>query len=223
MKSNRKDISGQRFGRLYVLSYSHYKPAQAYWHCQCTCGKMTIKSGAALRRGTTSSCGCLQIESARQKQLDNFYKHGKAGKKIYSIYINMLSRCSNKQDLAYPYYGGRGVSVCETWQENFSNFLQDMGEPTGELTLDRKDNNGNYTKDNCHWATKKQQANNRRNNVNVERNGETKTLKEWCEYLGMPYKTVHRRIAKYDWGIEEALTIPVDRGGVIARRIRGSI
>lgn len=139
------------------------------------------------------------------------YKHGKRNTRLFSIWINMLTRCSNKNTKAYNYYGGRGITVCDEWKNSFNSFY-DWSMNNGyesNLTIDRIDVNGNYSPDNCRWTTIKTQANNRRNNHYVNINGVVRTLTEWCELYGINYRTVQDRL-KRGWSVEKALLTPVD-------------
>lgn len=130
----------------------------------------------------------------------------------YRSWESMRRRCLNKDHEYYYNYGGRGVKICKRWML-FENFYADMGpRPSLNHTLDRyPDINGDYKPSNCRWATKKQQANNRRSNIVVEYNGEKKNLKEWSEHLGVSYKLIHKRINTFGWTIEEAFNTPVKR------------
>lgn len=120
----------------------------------------------------------------------------------------MISRCTKPTDRAYSRYGGRGITVCDSWLR-FANFLADMGERPADMTLERIDNNLGYVPDNCRWATYKEQNNNRRDNRFITLNGETKTMAQWCEQLGLPQKTISQRINGYGWSPERALTEPI--------------
>ena len=123
------------------------------------------------------------------------HKHGRRTK-IYGVWVTMRQRCTKKYSPKYRFYGGRGISVCERW-EKFKNFYEDMGMYYREgLTLDRKDTNGNYSKENCRWITQKEQCRNTRNNVFIEFNGEKKCLAEWAEITGIPSYTIGRRHKK---------------------------
>lgn len=124
----------------------------------------------------------------------------------YSIWTNMKTRCYNTENEAYKDYGGRGIKICDRWLNDYMSFYKDMGtRPSLDYTLDRyPDKNGNYEPSNCRWATKKEQSNNRRNNIMINFNNETKNLKQWCEELGLSYKNTHKRIKKFEWPIEQA-------------------
>ena len=146
------------------------------------------------------------------------FKHGLSNSKEYKTWRGMRKRCYLKSMQWYHRYGGRGIRVCERWQE-FKNFLEDMGEaPTIKHSLERIDNNQNYEPSNCRWATWKEQERNRCNNRKVTFNGETKTLAEWSEITGMGQTAIASRIDNLNWTIEDALTIPLERRSLPARR-----
>lgn len=131
---------------------------------------------------------------------------------IYQRWANMKSRCNDPNEKAYPYYGGRGIRVCERWHA-FANFLEDMG-PTfqADLTLDRIDVNGDYTPDNCRWVDRTTQARNKRNNTRLDYNGESLTIPEWAERTRIKRSTLSMRYYSYGWSIERCLTAPVQGG-----------
>lgn len=136
-------------------------------------------------------------------------KHGLSYVPEYRAWQTMRLRCIEPTNAAYPNYGGRGISVCARWLDSPQAFIDDMGpKPSPKHELDRKDNNGNYEPDNCRWVTRKVNDRNRRNNRMVEFHGETLTITEWCERLGMPLDTVCKRLSG-GWTAEKALTTPV--------------
>lgn len=207
--SRRKDLTGAVFGRMVVVEYSHTtKQGEALWRCRCSCGGVKVARGSGLRNGTTTSCGCYQKEVAAAVNTS----HGLRQSSEYQTWNHMRQRCSNPKDGRYSDYGGRGIVVCESWS-SFEQFYADMGpRPSKDHTLDRKDNNGNYCKENCRWATRKEQNTNQRSNVRLTHNGETLVLSEWAEKSGIPYKTLHQRIAR-GWGTDRAITQPVKQEG----------
>ena len=159
----RLNLTAQKFGRLLVLRRggTYISPCKTAvskkWICRCDCGNITEVIAAHLREGRVKSCGCLQRERAAQAAT----KHGMSNTKVYWVWSQMRDRCTNANSRDYPYYGGRGISVCERWLK-FENFIADMGVPPSGLTLDRKDNDGNYEPGNCRWATRAEQTTNKR-------------------------------------------------------------
>jgi len=202
-----KDITGTRFGRLVVLRVAGRGPTR--WECVCDCGALCIAIGHKIKSGHTKSCGCLRKETIAEIGRASS-THGMNGKTEYSIWQNMKDRCLNPRSKDYANYGGRGVSVCEKWL-TFEGFFEDMGNrPSLEHSLDRIDNDGHYSKENCHWATQRQQHRNKRTNKIIEFNGESLCAIEWAERLSMPDSTLHSRLDR-GWSVERALTEPVHR------------
>lgn len=148
------DLTGRRFGRLIVTEYvGKDRWRKSLWLCLCICGKEKRTSGHHLLSGDTKSCGCSRTKHNHTKR--------KWQSKTYQVWRSMKQRCTNPNDSSYKNYGGRGITFCKRWLK-FENFLDDMGEKPRGLSIDRINNNGNYNKRNCQWATPKQQANNRR-------------------------------------------------------------
>ena len=158
------NLVGQRFGRLVVLEQApKYNTAGGNpvvrWRCRCDCGNETIAFRASLRQGNTRSCGKHMSELAKQRMTT----HGGTHTSEYTSWKHMKSRCNNPRYPRFADWGGRGIKVCDRWIHSFSNFIADMGpKPTPSHTIDRKNNDGNYTPDNCRWATKKEQQANTR-------------------------------------------------------------
>lgn len=198
------DLVGKRFGRLVVVeradNHSTNKHANAHWVCKCDCGNETVVDGHKLRRGHTKSCGCYHK--------DRLVTHGETNSRLYGIWKGLKWRCNSKSDRSYKYYGGRGIKVCDEWEADFQAFY-DWAMENGyrdDLSIDRIDNDGNYEPENCRWVSAKEQANNRRNNIIITRNGETHTLAEWAEILGIKYSTLQKRI-QGNWNIERAFAV----------------
>jgi hypothetical protein len=167
------DLTGQRFGRLIALRRAgfivHGKNRRIAWLCECDCGKRITVSSMVLRTKNTKSCGCLSREaSARNIALYDGTKHGHARRdavtKTYRSWNGMIERCRNPNNRRFKYYGGRGIKVCKRWLNSFENFYADMGDRPEGHTLDRKNNDGNYTPKNCRWATIAEQAAGQRHN-----------------------------------------------------------
>jgi len=200
------DLVGHVYGRLEVISKKGKTNNGNYlWKCLCECGKTSIVSGGNLRNGHTRSCGCLNSEVASKTHKT----HGMRKTPIYNTWLAMRERCSNVKHIEFKRYGGRGISVCSRWADSFENFLADMGEkPTPKHSIDRRDSNGNYTPENCRWATIKQQQRNRRNNLVIIYDGQVRCLSEWAEVLGIGRGALKSRI-NADWPIHKAFTQPV--------------
>lgn len=198
------NLTGQRFGRLVVVKRAQSsKSGQSRWECKCDCGKTSVAFGDNLKRGHTQSCGCIHREL--------FTTHGASESRLYTIWCLMKRRCFTKTARDYSRYGGRGITVCKEWAEDFTAFYE-WAVNNGyrpDLSLDRRDNDGSYTPDNCRWATAKEQQNNTRLNRMISYRGKTLTLSQWSDELGISYTVLASRI-KRGWSVERAFTQPVE-------------
>ena len=199
MSSKVELLAGQRFGRWTVLRELEQRNphGDVVYECLCDCGSVRVVTGSSLIHGRSKSCGCLKR------------KHGGTHSRLYKIWKTMKDRCYSVNRTNYPHYGGRGITVCDEWKNDFSVF-RDWALSNGyteELTLDRIDVNGNYCPENCRWATWLEQKNNMRTNRHVECNGESHTVAEWSRITGIPYTVLIGRLQR-GWEIERALTEP---------------
>lgn len=198
----RLDLTGETFGRLTAIKLSEDRSKGTRWICECSCGKITTVATNCLRTKNTVSCGCYcaEILSKRRKT------HGHSGTKEYTAWRHILDRCLNEKSKKYKDYGGRGITICQEWLNNFESFLSHIGyAPTPKHTVDRIDVNGNYEPGNVRWATMKQQANNKTNNRIVDLNDGAgpMTFNQQAERLNIPRDRVKMRLL-YGWSIEEA-------------------
>jgi hypothetical protein len=201
-------IVGQRFGRLVVKELAApNRHGQAQVLCECDCGTSKVVDQNATRRGDISSCGCLRRESGKLRgQLQA--RHGMRNTPEYSAWISMKMRVYNRKGRAWKDYGGRGIVVCDRWLESFENFFADMGfRPDPSLSLERKDNDGNYEPGNCVWAARTKQQRNQRRSVYLTARNETLHANEWSARTGIPGWKIRRRIG-YGWDPERILSTP---------------
>lgn len=202
-----EDLTGQRFGRLMVISKTtSNKYRQSMWLCRCDCGTEKTILGLSLKHGKTTSCGCRNREVASER----FTTHGhtRGGRTLeYQSWLAMIRRCNNPNEAIYHYYGGRGIKVCERWVNSYENFLEDMGKrPSKNHSLERIDVDGDYEPSNCKWATRTEQALNKRlykNNISGKSGVVwNKERKKWQARINYDGKEIH--IGLYD-NIEDAI------------------
>ncbi len=184
-------IADQRFGMLTAIRYE----SGGKWLCRCDCGKFVSVITSNLTRGNSKSCGCKLHPK----------KHGMSNDPVNQVWRGMRARCNNPKDYAYANYGGRGITVCERW-DDFSLFYLDMGPRPKGYQLDRIDNDGPYSPENCHWVRQRDNLNNKRTSRKVEWQGQNLTIAQWAERTGINARTLHNRIVRSGWTPERALT-----------------
>lgn len=207
-----RDLTGQTFGRLTVLSFVGSIKGHPTWDCSCSCGNTLRCTSGRLTSGNTKSCGCIKREVTGRLNLS----HGcsRVGKRTpeYETWKSMVKRCTNPNDKFYHRYGGRGIRVCERWlgDGGFERFLADVGHrPSKSHSLDRFPNgDGDYEPGNVRWATPTEQGRNTSRNRILEYNGERRCVTEWAEVTGIPFRALHMRVQR-GWSAERALTTPV--------------
>lgn len=201
------DLAGERFGSLVAIKTAgSSKGRKKLWLCKCDCGNETIISGDCLRRGGALSCGCKKGELISKAKT----KHGLVKTRLYRIWSDIKSRCYNRNEVAYKWYGARGISMCNEWLNDVAAFYTwavKNGYHEG-LTIDRIDNDGDYSPQNCRWVDMLTQCQNRRNNCYYTYNGNAHTIREWSLITGLSYRTIYTRIHKFKWDIERTLTTP---------------
>jgi hypothetical protein len=192
-----ENIIGMRFGKLLILKYC----GKDKWYCVCDCGNKSLVFKHMLKSGKTISCGCHRKTCS--------ITHGESKTPLHNIWQGIKQRCLDQKSKNYLKYGARGIKICDRWKENYKNFVADMGHPpTNKHSIERINNDGDYEPNNCRWATASEQSRNRRSNVKITFNNETKILIEWCEYLKLPYKTICSRI-RTGWTPEKAFTTTI--------------
>lgn len=204
-------LEDRRFERLTALTcVGKTNGGHRLWKCLCECGTECVVAAYELISKHSRSCGCLQREAASVNGKRS-RTHGKADSYIYHVWNGLKGRCYRESDPGYPNYGGRGIKVCERWLNSFENFYADMGDkPSPQHSLDRIDVNGNYEPSNCRWATQKEQANNKRNNVFLTLGNKTLTIAQWSRELEMHQATLEWRLRK-GWPVTKALTQEVKK------------
>lgn len=203
------DLAGERFGRLRVIGQVENRGSLVQWHCACDCGRETTATTKKLRGGRKNSCGCLWLPAIVQAKTKHGHSAGGSVSGELGTWMTMRARCNNPAHRAFDKYGGRGIVVCERW-DDFANFYSDMGpRPTIAHTLDRRDNDGNYEPDNCRWATKREQAQNTSRNVNVSYGGQMMCAAEAARRCGISINALLWRIHA-GWS-QDRLFSPVGR------------
>lgn len=201
------DLTGRKFGRLTVLCASRNKQnKRKYWECVCDCGTHCFAYTHALIRGSVKSCGCSKVQHGGCTGVEE---------RLYGVWRGMRQRCYDKNRQNYKNYGGRGITVCDEWRDDYGAFRswayqngydETMGRSC--CLIDRIDNSKGYSPDNCRFVTPKDSIKNRRNTVTATLNGETHTIKEWCDILNKDYNLVRGRMYR-GWNFENAIDLPI--------------
>lgn len=194
------DLTGRTFGRLTVIKLAPKTDRRTRWICLCECGKTTTVVKDSLNIGT-KSCGCL-----KGGVVIHGHAYAKRPTPEYKTWCGMKERCLNQNNPAYARYGGRGIEICDHWISSFQRFYADMGQkPSPKHSIERIDNDGPYSPDNCKWATQSEQCRNRRNSTIVQYEGKSFTLIGLAEYMGIHYKRLHSLYRYLGYSIEEAV------------------
>lgn len=196
---------GRRFGKQSVVRYSHaeYKADRKvprwidYWIVQCDCGDVRTTEASPIANGHVLACSGCNPRSAT---------HNLCGSSEYTIWQAMKERCYNSNHSAFRHYGGRGITICARWLESFENFYADMGSrPSSAHSINRINNDGDYTPENCEWATQQEQMSNYSKSVHLTYAGETLTMSEWARRAGLHRATLRTRIVTCGWSLGQAL------------------
>lgn len=208
------DLTGKKFNRLLVIKYLKSHKWQSFWLCKCDCGNYNEVSSNALCSNNTKSCGCLKMESLLKRST----KHSMSKDRFYKIYNNIVARCKYKNKKDYKWYGGKGIKC--GW-ETFEDFKKDMyknylkhikkyGEK--ETTIDRINNDKDYYKENCRWATLKEQKNNMSSNVFlIDKNGKKHFIEDIYKKTKINKPLIRSRILR-GWNYEKIINTPILKG-----------
>lgn len=212
-------LSGMRFGRLTVIRFLDCNKRKCRrWKCACDCGSETIAIGSELVNGKHSSCGCARSEKLSQICKSRNLIHGLAYSPIWVSWAAMRNRCYFKGDINYKNYGGRGIKVCDWLYSSVTNLKELIGERLIGMSLDRIKTDIHYSCGKCpeciknkwnlnvRWATRNQQARNRRNTLILDFKGQSKSVSDWADIVGIPRSTIFIRVKKLGWSHEMALT-----------------
>jgi hypothetical protein len=204
-----QNLTGQRYGAVTVTRFLGKQQNKAYWEYRCDCGNVGSTASGNLK--LKKSCGCHQRKALAARNRTHGYTTKNARTPEYIVWAGMRARCLNPNEPAFHLYGGRGITICESWKDDFRAFLEDMGpRPSMDHSIDRIENDGNYEPGNCRWATWKQQQNNRSSCHYVLIDKQRMTLQQACDLAQLADVCVYARLSR-GWGIVAALTIPSAR------------
>ncbi len=196
-KSDMKTLIGLRFGRLTVMQYEGMRNHLAYWKCRCDCGNTKNVRAGHLKGGKINSCGCI----VRTRKCVSV-----TSPLMYAVWRTMHARCYNPKNKAFRFYGARGIKVCERWSD-IHNFLSDMGERPKGHSIERINNEGDYTPENCKWATPIEQGSNTRNSHVITIDGISKTVSQWAHVSSVSRRAIGMRLEK-GWPERAAIFTP---------------
>lgn len=212
---------GKTFERLTVIGVLKRKSGvRAQWRCRCICKTVIVADAKNVRNGNTKSCGCLRDESCARFLREMNTTHGMSHRPEYRIWAGIKRRCFNRNDPGFKNYGGRGITMSKRWRGSFSAFFSDMGpRPSLLHDIERRNNDGNYEKSNCIWASARDQANNRRSNRFLALDGERHTVAEWSRLRGIRPGTLLMRLAR-GWDASRVLKESLHNRGWDKRRVK---
>lgn len=203
MGRKKKDLIGVRFGRLVVLERAENNGRNgknARWKCRCDCGNVCVVNNGDISSGHTKSCGCIK----REVNASRLTTHGETHTRLHGIWRGIKDRCYRSAEKSYVNYGGRGIKMCDEWFKSFTAF-RDWALSNGyedDLSIERIDNDGNYEPNNCKWATRLEQADNRRDTIHVYIDGEKANLQELSRVTGIYPTTIYKRYREGARGLE---------------------
>ena len=207
---------GDIFGKWKVIGFDNErsknnKNGAKYYFCECQCDNKTIKSvrGDSLTSKKSTSCGCYNRERVSKATS----RHSSSNSDLYNVWINIKQRCLNKNNPNYKNYGGRGITICDEWINDFVKFQEwsiKNGYQKG-LNIDRKDNNKGYSPENCRFITYIENQNNKRTNAYIEFDNQIHTIANWAREININPRTLVTRLDTLNWDINKALTTPVDK------------
>lgn len=197
-------VAGEQYHRWTVIEELPVANKNRWLRCRCKCGSVVIVNLYSVVSGRSKSCGCHNLDVIRAASENAWHRDFE-----YKCWRNFITRCENPKATGFDNYGGRGIKVCDRWRRSYEIFLADMGRcPSPKHSIERIDVNGDYTPQNCRWATRVEQARNKRNNRKLAVNGETKLLCEWSAETGLDSSLILKRIRLYGWPVERAVLTP---------------
>lgn len=204
-----EDLTGEQFGRWTVLSKTAERTnsGSIKYEARCACGTLRVVSGKMLKDGSSVSCGCYNRERTREANTT----HGMTRTPLRDAWNAMIQRCTNPNNPNYPRYGARGIAVCERWRDAGSFIEDNIGAWAPGLTLDRIDNDGPYSPENCRWTDYRTQNRNTRQTHLITYQGKTMCVTDWATHLGMNKSTLANRLNRHGWPPEKALSTPIRR------------